>query len=138
MEHWQAPQHLFGRGHLDITQNPGMCVVPLQVTLYGAGPGSLNATAQPVGLVRSGIFNTVGTCSAISCQYTTTQPCEQKNSAGGELSHSGSHMLCCIVRLISCSGSQPYLSVLAAGKDAQCITGKGNSLMDRCFIFVHC
>ena len=52
----------------------------LQVTLYGAGPGSLNVV-QP-GLVRSRIFNTVG-CSAHSCQYTTTQPCAQKNSVGG-------------------------------------------------------
>lgn len=69
--------------------------------LYGAGPGLLNATAQPLGLVRSGIFNTVGTCSTFSCDYTTTQPCEQKNSAGGEPSHTRSHMLCYMLRVTS-------------------------------------
>ena len=81
----------------------------LQVTLYGAGPGSLNI-GQP-GLVRSGIFNTVGSCSVYSCQYTTTQPCAQKNSAGGRA----------LEVLFSCSASEfarlQYPTLMQGGGD---------------------
>ncbi len=92
-----------------------MCVVLLQVTLYGAGPGSLDIGAEP-GLVRSGIFNTVGTCSAVRCQYTTTQPCQQKNSAGGETSHSGFHVLCYVGMVASCFGLTATFECTGGGK----------------------
>ncbi|BDA48526.1 hypothetical protein COCOBI_12-2060 [Coccomyxa sp. Obi] len=59
-----------------------------QVTLYGAGAGVLNSNnpreGQGAGTVRSGILNTIGTCQNYLCSYTTTLPCNQKNSINGD------------------------------------------------------
>ncbi|CAL8463606.1 g3140 [Coccomyxa elongata] len=59
-----------------------------QVTLYGAGAGELDPSnpreGPGAGTVRSGIFNTIGTCQNYLCSYTTNLPCDQKNSINGD------------------------------------------------------